>query len=47
MVGDAGPERVVHGLCHTMLYRQFVTFRQTFETRDTGVTVPGARDRDG
>ena len=43
MVGDAGPERVVHGLCHTMLYRQFVTFRQTFETRDTGVTVPGSQ----
>ena len=43
MVGNARPERVVHGICHAMLDRQFVTLGQSFETRDAGVTVPGPR----
>ncbi len=45
MVGNARPERVVHGICHAMLNRQFVTLGQSLETRDAGVTVPGSKTK--
>ena len=43
MVGNARPERVVNGICHAGLDRQFVTLGQPFETRDAGATVPGSQ----
>ena len=43
MVGNARPERVVHGICHARLDWQFMTLGQSLEARDAGVTVPGSQ----
>ena len=45
MVGNAKPDRLVHGVGYAGFNPQRVTVArgQTFETRDAGVTVPGAQ----